>query len=438
MQQQRLSSKQLIALGFMLFALFFGAGNLIFPAFLGQQAGTNAWSAIIGFLITGVGLPLLGIVAIALTGDFHTLANRVGPRFAKVFPIVVYLTIGPFFATPRTGTVTYEIGVSPFLNEPLRSSPIPLLIFTFIFFFLTGWLSMNPSKLVDRIGKIITPLLLIVLVILVAKGFITPMGAPGQPIEPFITNAFSTGFIQGYLTMDTLASLVFGIVVISGIKDMGIKRPEDITRSCISAGVIAAAGLAFVYISLSFIGATSPAAIGLHENGASLLSAAAQHLYGPFGTIILALTIFLACITTSVGLVSSCAEFFSEIFPRLSYRSLVVIFSLFSMLVANVGLTQLIQISIPVLTMIYPLAIVLIALSFLHKWFKGYSSVYVGTLIGAGIVSFFDGLKAANIRLEPFEVLSNQLPLQSQGMGWILPAIVGALIGYFLKGKSKV
>lgn len=438
MNHQRLSAKELTALGFMLFALFFGAGNLIFPAFLGQQAGTNAWSAIIGFLITGVGLPLLGIVAIARTGDFHTLANRVGPRFAKVFPIVVYLTIGPFFATPRTGTVTYEIGVSPFLNEQIRNSPIPLLIFTLLFFFLTGWLSMSPSKLVDRIGKIITPLLLIVLVILVAKGFITPMGSPGQPIEPFITNAFATGFIQGYLTMDTLASLVFGIVVISGIKGMGIRKPADITRSCISAGIIAAAGLAFVYISLSFIGATSPAAIGLHENGASLLSAAAQHLYGPFGLILLALTIFLACITTSVGLISSCAEFFSKTFPKLSYRFIVIVFSLFSMLIANVGLTQLIQISLPVLTMIYPLAIVLIMLSFLHEWFKGSSTVYVGALIATGLVSFFDGLKAANIRLEPIELLLSQLPLQAQGIGWLTPAIIGAVIGYFLKEKRAI
>lgn len=433
----KLSFKQLIALGFMLFALFLGAGNIIFPPYLGQQAGTNAWKAVLGFLTTGVGLPLLGITAIALTGDFHILANRVGPRFAKIFPIVVYLTIGPFFATPRTGTVTYEVGVSPFLSEQLRTSPIPLLIFTILFFLLTGWLSMTPSKLVNRIGKIITPVLLIVLVILVAKGFITPMGTPWQPIAPFDTQAFSTGFIQGYLTMDTLAALVFGIVVISGIKEMGITDPADITRSCISAGVIAAAGLAFVYISLSFIGATSPDTIGLKDNGAALLSAAAQHLYGPFGSIILALTIFLACITTSVGLVSACSKYFSNLIPKLSYQSLVVVFSLFSMVVANVGLTQLIQLSLPVLTMIYPIAIVLILLSFINKWFGGSSSVYVYALTATGFVSFFDGLKAANIHIASVESLLGYLPLQAHGIGWFVPAIVGAFIGYLFRSKEE-
>jgi LIVCS family branched-chain amino acid:cation transporter len=237
--------------------------------------------------------------------------------------------------------------------------------------------------------------------------------------------------------MDTLASLVFGIVVISAIKDMGVTKPSEISRLSILAGILAAAGLAFVYISLSFIGATSPDAIGVRENGGAIISAAAQHLYGPFGTIILALIIALACITTSVGLVSSCSEFFSEIFPRFSYRSNVIAFSLFSMLIANIGLTQLIQFSLPVLVIIYPLAILLIALSFLHEWFGGYSSVYVGALVGTGFISIFDGLKAANLSLESIELLLSYLPLQAQGLGWIVPAILGGIIGYLFKEKRK-
>lgn len=435
-----LSGKQITAVGLMLFALFFGAGNMIFPPFLGQNAGTNVWTAIIGFLITGVGLPLLGVIAIAKTGDVQTMASRVHPVFGVIFTVVMYLVIGPLFAIPRTGTVSYEIGVLPFLSETASNSQLPLLIFSVIFFTVTAWLAMNPTKLVDRIGKILTPALLIILGVLVVKSLITPLGEPKVPVGAYADAPFFKGFIEGYLTMDTIAALVFGIIVISSIKGLGVTNKKALTKICIQAGLIAAAGLAIVYFALAYIGATSPDALGIQDNGGALLSGAAYQLFGSFGSIILALGILFACLTTSIGLVSSCAEYFSKLLPRYSYKTIVIVFSLFSMVIANAGLTQLIKFSVPILVIIYPLAIVLIMLTFMHNAFNGYSLVYISALIPTGLISLVDGLNTAGLNVSALTDALSFLPLFAQGIGWVVPAILGALVGYFIAfaiGASK-
>ncbi|MCP3741139.1 branched-chain amino acid transport system II carrier protein [Rossellomorea sp. BNER] len=440
MQEKALSKGQVLTIGLMLFALFFGAGNMIFPPFLGQQAGENVWTGIIGFLITGVGLPLLGVIAIAKTGgDLQTLANRVNPTYGIIFSIIMYLAIGPLFGIPRTGTVAYEIGVIPFLSEGTPKYGLSLFIYTIIFFGVTMWLAMNPSKIVDRIGNVLTPALLIILAILVVKSFVTPMGEPQAPQGDYMEGPFFKGFLEGYLTMDTIAALVFGIVVINAIKEKGIVSRQSLTKVCITAGIIAAILLALVYLSLSYIGATSGGAIGIKDNGGAILSASAAHLFGSLGTIILGLAITFACLTTSVGLVSACAQYFAKILP-IPYKLLVIILSIFSMIIANVGLTQLIAFSLPVLIIIYPLAIVLILLSFMHNWFNGYSSVYIGALIPTGIVSFVDGLKTAGLNVSIASDTLSFLPLFNEGIGWLVPAIIGAIIGFILAsilGESK-
>lgn len=435
-----LSSKQIMAVGLMLFALFFGAGNMIFPPFLGQDAGTSVWTAIIGFLITGVGLPLLSIIAIAKNGDVQTMASRVHPVYGVVFPVVMYLVIGPLFAIPRTGTVSYEIGVIPFLSESAANSRLPLLIFSIVFFVITAWLAMNPTKLVDRIGKILTPALLIILGIIAVKSIITPMGTPQAPVGPYAEGPIFKGFIEGYLTMDTIAALVFGIIVISSIKGLGVTNKKALTKICVQSGIIAAAGLAVVYLALAYIGSTAPAAIGVQENGGAILSSAVKYLFGSFGSTILALAIVFACLTTSIGLVSACGEYFSKLLPRFSYKSIVIIFSIFSTIIANAGLTQLINFSIPVLVFIYPLAIVLILLSFLNNFFKGHSFVYICSLIPTGIIGLIDGLNTAGLDVSAITEALSILPLFSQGIGWVLPAVLGALVGYIiaiLNGQRK-
>lgn len=432
MKNKTLAPKQILAVGLMLFALFFGAGNMIFPPFLGQSAGTNVWTAIIGFLITGVGLPLLGIIAIAKNGDLQTIASRVHPLYGIIFTIIMYLAIGPLFGIPRTGTVAFEIGVTPFLSETASKSILSLLVYTVAFFGITAWLSLNPSKLVDRIGNIFTPALLIILAVLVIKSIITPMGEMQAPTGAYAEGPFFKGFIEGYLTMDTIAALVFGIIVIGSIQGMGVTNKKSLMKTCITAGLIAAAGLGAVYLSLAYIGASSTESIGQLDNGGAILSAASQHLFGPAGGIILGLAITVACLTTSIGLVSASAQYFHRLLPQVPYKTIVIILSLFSMVVANIGLTQLIQLSLPILVIIYPLAIVLILLSFMHNSFNGYSAVYIGALIPTGLISLVDGLTAAGMDVSGITDSLQFLPFFTEGIGWIVPAIAGAVIGFFM------
>lgn len=430
--------KNTLSIGLMLFALFFGAGNMIFPPLLGQAAGTNLWPAIIGFLLTGVGLPLLGITAVALNGgSFEELGARVHPIFGIIFTIILYLSIGPVFAIPRTGTVAFEIGAAPFLPKEFANSSLSLFIYTVIFFGITFWLAKNPSKLVDSIGKVLTPALLLTIAILVGKALFDPMGPIAQPSEAYAPAPFFKGFIEGYLTLDALAALVFGIVVVTSVKDLGIIDRKTIAVTTIKSGIIAALGLMLVYLSLAYLGATSTSVVGPVENGGQILSIAATYYYDIFGTIMLGTAITLACLTTAIGLVSSCAEYFNKLWPKISYRTFLIMISVFSMLVANVGLTQLIKLSLPVLMMIYPIAITLIFLTFIDRLFRSSRSIYIGGVIGTGIVSILDGFVFAGLAGDNFkQLLSSILPLYSVGVGWIVPALIGMLIGYVLSFKQ--
>ncbi|WP_257346615.1 branched-chain amino acid transport system II carrier protein [Pseudalkalibacillus decolorationis] len=438
MEQKRLSTKETFTIGLMMFALFLGAGNMIFPPSLGQSAGTNVWIAIIGFLLTGVGLPLLGVIAVGLTGgSIKELAGRVHPGFAIIFSTVMYLAIGPFFGIPRTGTVAYEIGVTPFLPDTLNENGIPLLVYTIVFFGITFWFSLNPTKLVDRIGKVLTPILLVVIGLIVIKGIVNPMGSISIPKGDYASNPFFTGFINGYLTMDAIAALVFGIVVINAVKSKGVTDKKEIAKSTTKAGLIAVSGLALVYLSLAYIGATSRNVIGSTDNGGAILTGAADILYGQFGLMLLSVAITFACLTTSIGLVTSCGEFFKKIMPNISYNLIIGIICIFSAAIGNIGLTQLINFTLPVLIGIYPLAIALIVYSFFHRQFGGYREVYIGGLLGAGMVSIFDALKQMNVNITAVtDLMSTYLPLYNQGVGWIVPSLILAVIGYII-GKGR-
>jgi len=430
--------KENLAVGFMLFALFLGAGNIIFPPLLGQQAGDEILPAIIGFLITGVGLPLLGIIAVAKNGgDLQIVANRIHPIFSIIFTSVVYLSIGPLFAIPRTAAVTYEIGIAPYLSEASQASWLPLFISTAIFFGISLYLALNPSKLVDRVGKVLTPALLIVIALLAIKSFITPMGPVGESHGAYIENAFSKGFIEGYLTMDVLASLVFGIVIVQALQAKGIvSRSKQVTIT-IFAGFVAACGLAFVYVSLSYIGATSISAIGSFDDGGSIIAESAKMLYGSLGSIILSAVIILACITTAVGLISANATFFNKLFPNLPYKFLAVVFTLFSLMFANFGLSNLISISLPVLLFIYPIAIVLMFLVLFDQAFGRDPIVYTLALIATAFVSLYDGIKGAGFKVEWYENIVSTFPLHDQSVGWLVPALVGLVIGWIIHILKK-
>lgn len=433
MNKKTLTKSETLTIGLMLFALFLGAGNLIFPPYLGQLAGEQLLPAIIGFLLTGVGLPLLGILAIAKAGgDLQSIAGRVHPVFGIVFTMIVYLAIGPFFGIPRTATVAFEIGTAPFLSAEMASSFWSLFLFTIIFFVITVLFALNPTKLVDRIGKILTPILIVVIGFLAVKSFLTPMGPIGAPVGNYDTEAFFESFLQGYLTMDAIAALVFGIVIIQSIRAKGVEDKNTILKTTAYAGFIAAAGLSLVYLSLSYIGATSVEAIGMQENGGEVIALASRVLYGEIGGIILAAAITFACLTTSIGLVSATSQFFNKIFPQLPYVVYVFIFAGFSTVIANVGLTQLIAISLPVLLAIYPLAIVIVILSFFDHSFYQKSYVYVIPLVLTGIVSVFDALKSSGFEFNAITQIFSYLPFYEQGIGWLVPAIIGTLAGIII------
>ncbi len=419
--------------GLMLFALFFGAGNLIFPAMLGQSAGFNIWAANAGFIVTAVGLPLLGILAFGFSGksDLQSMASNAHPVFGLVFTVVLYLAIGPLFALPRTGTVSFEVGVRPFLPDDI--SFLPLAIFTVIYFGVTCLFSLNPAKIVDNVGKILTPLLLLFIGTLIVTAFLNPMGSFQAPTEDYAVNSFFKGFQEGYLTMDTLAAFAFGIIIINAIKEKGVTSRKEILRFCTKAGLLAAGLLAIIYTALTYIGASSVEQLGYLENGGAVLAQVSNHYFGSFGGVLLGIIVIAACLTTSVGLVTACSSYFHKLLPKVSYKSFVIILSVFGAMVANVGLTQLIAITIPVLIAIYPLTIVMIFLTFLHPLFKGSSRVYLGSLLLTFIVSLFDGLNAANMSIPAInDALTQILPLYSLGMGWLVPAIIGGLLGYIV------
>jgi LIVCS family branched-chain amino acid:cation transporter len=435
----KISGKETLVIGLMLFALFLGAGNMIFPPAMGQQAGEHVWEATLGFLITGVGLPFLGVLAIALSGsDIQAIGEKVHPKFGLIFSILLYLTIGPFFGIPRTGTVAYEIGVTPFLPHSLDKNWVSLLVYTILFFGITFWLSLNPSKLVDRIGKMLTPALILILVLMTGKALLTPMGNLEAPTADYVEGSFFNGFLEGYLTMDTLSALVFGIVIITAVKERGIKSRKEITKVCLKAGIIAAIGLIFVYASLSYIGATSVSSLGHLENGGAILSGAANTLFGPLGNVVLGLAITFACLTTSVGLVSACGNYLSKVLPNFTYKQIILIITIFSTCIANFGLTQLISLSIPLLVTIYPLAIVLIILSFIDYAFGLKSIVYIYSLTATAMFSILDGLNAANVNLLVMKEWLNYIPLFNIGIGWLIPSIIGAVIGNIISlGQSN-
>lgn len=415
----RLKGSDLLALGFMTFALFLGAGNIIFPPSAGMAAGENIGLAALGFLLTGVGLPLLTIVALArVGGGMALLTAPLGKHAGTLFAVAVYLAIGPLFATPRTAVVSFEMGIAPFAGNQAT----PLLIYTLAYFAAVLFLALNPGQLVDRIGKYITPVLLAALLVLGAAALLLPAGEIGPVAADYQAAPFVQGFLQGYLTMDTLGALVFGIVIATAIRDQGVTDGKLITRYSVIAGLIAAVGLSLVYLALFYLGATSQGIAGEAQNGVQILTAYVQHTFGTAGSLLLAVVITLACLTTAVGLLTACGEFFSKLLP-VSYRSVVIALGLFSLLVANQGLTQLISFSIPVLVGLYPLAIVLVALSLLDGFWLSSARVFRPVMAVALVFGLVDGLAAAGWA-HWVPGFFSQLPLADQSLGWLLPVLV--------------
>ena len=427
-----LSRKDLLFISLMLFSLFFGAGNLIFPPFLGQSAGNATWVAMAGFFITAVGFPILGVVAVAKSGGLHALAKRVHPVFASVFTVLIYLSIGPCLGIPRAGSLPFEMAVAPYLPEGV-SRTLALFLFTLVFFSVAYWLSLSPAKLVDRMGKVLTPTLLLLISVIFITSVFRPLGGYGQSTGEYMTSPFVKGFLKGYLTMDTIAALNFGIVIALAIKSRGVEDEKLVVSNSIKAGVIAGALLIAIYAILGHLGATSGGRFGTTENGAQTLTNVMTYIFGKPGAVLLAVIFTLACLTTCVGLITSCSQYFATLTSKVSYKTWVRILALSSMTLANMGLNKILSISVPVLNAIYPIAIMLILLGIFNRLFSGNTAVYRLTLLFTGVISIVDALGQVGINLGHVTALCKKLPLYSQGLGWIIPAMIGIVLGVILK-----
>jgi branched-chain amino acid:cation transporter, LIVCS family len=429
---KNLTKKDLLLIALMLFSLFFGAGNLIFPPFMGEAAGNKTWIVLLGFSITAVGFPVLGVIAVAKSGGLTNLAKRVNPIFATIFTILIYVSIGPGLGIPRAGSLPFEMAVAPYLSENI-SLKFALFIYTLIFFAISYWLSLSPNKLVDRMGKVLTPALLLLILVMVIGSFVKPLGGYGVAVNGYETSSFFKGFLDGYLTMDTIAALNFGIVIAVAIRSKGVNDDKTVVSLSIKAGVIAGIILAVIYAMLAHLGATSGGRFGLAENGAQTLTNITTYIFGKPGAILLALIFTLACLTTCVGLITSCSQYFSTLTKKISYENWVRLLTVFSMIIANMGLTKILSISTPILNAIYPIAIMLIALSMFNSIFKDNKYIYGLTILFTGIVSIIDAIGQMGLAKESLVKLISYLPLYKEGLAWIVPAILGIILGLIIK-----
>lgn len=446
--QKHLSIKQRILVAGTLFGMFFGAGNLIFPVHLGQLAGYNVVPAMIGFIITAVGIPILGVAAIGNTHSdgLQSLANKVGKGYGYVLTCLLYLTIGPFFAIPRCATTSFTTGIAPMLGEHVSASAV-LLIFSLIFFALVLFFSMRPAKITVWIGKIINPLFLIFLAVLVITALFHP-STPVSAVRPdaaYESGALFSSFIEGYGTMDAIAGLAFGIVVIDIIRGMGVTDDSVIAKDVLRSGILTGILMAIIYIATILMGAQSRGLFETSENGGIALVQIAGHYLGTAGSLILALTITFACLKTSIGLVTSCSDAFVRMFPRaLPYKAWACIFTVFSFVVSNFGLSTIIEYSLPVLMFLYPLAITLILLALFGKMFDHDRVVYVSVTAFTCVAANFDLIKTlpegirAGLHLDALVGLAQKtLPWFALNLGWVMPAIAGFVFGLIIRAVRK-
>ena len=442
---KKLSIQEIITVASMLFGLFFGAGNLIFPASMGQMSGANMWPAAAGFLITGVGLRLLGVAALRISREngLLGLSSRVSRKYGLLFTCLLYLTIGPFFAIPRCATVSFTVGIEQLL--PQTDQTLALALFSLLFFAAVLFFSLRPGEILTWIGKVLNPLFLCFLAILIIRALSEPLGQIAEiaPSGTYITDAFATGLLEGYNTMDALAGLAFGIIVVNAIRSLGVSEPDEIAKSTVKAGLLSAMLMALIYVLVTMIGAQSRGSFAAAANGGEALAQIAEHYFGSIGALILAFTVTLACLKTAIGLITSCAETFVKLFPHgPGYHIWAIGFCLLSFLIANLGLNAIIACSMPVLMFLYPLAIVLILLTLFGKAFHDDRRVLRWTIGMTVIAAIYDLLRSLPASLlsalsldQPIHWISDMVPLAAQGFGWIPLSLLGFLLGCAMKKR---
>ena len=433
-----LSPKATLMVGATLFSMFFGAGNLILPPLLGVQAGTATLSATIGFFITGVGLPVLGIVAVALAGTVRELADRVHPVFSRVFVAAVYLAIGPCLAIPRTSSTAFEM-LAPLLPAGI-SVEVVRLVFSVAFFALSFALAMHPGRLTRLLGRVTGPALILLIVGVVVPSLVSlatgQVQAAPAPVAPYDTNAAVQGFLTGYQTMDLLASLTFGLVIATNIRNLGVTDTGGVMREVCRAGVVAGVLMMAIYGGLAVVGFDLSAALAGATNGAEVITASATMHYGTLGTAVVAAIFLLACLNVCTGLISCCGTYFAEELPRVPYRVWAIGFAAFSCVISNFGLDAILAFSVPLLNALYPVAIVLVIGGMAHRVLDAYPLTWPVTVGLVGVSSVVVSLRDA---FAPgVWVIFDALPFADMGLGWVLLAVVGIVLGVCLSALGKM
>ena len=444
-----LSTRQSLTVGITLFSMFFGAGNLILPPLLALQAGTSCVPAMVGFLVAAIGLPVLGIVAVALVGTARELTARVHPMFSAVFVAAIYLSIGPCLAIPRTSSTAFEMLV-PLLPQGVSVGSARLL-FSVAFFAAAYALAMRPGTLTKLLGRITGPALLVLLVMVVGSSVVAPAGVAQAPVAPYDSAAPIQGFLSGYQTMDLLASLTFGIVIAENIQALGVTDSRGVMREVSRAGVVAGVLMAVVYCGLAYVGASLGTVMPDATNGAVLLTTAATLHFGLTGTVIIAAIYLLACLNVCIGLISCCGTYFAETFggatgtgaapatedtpataekgplARLTYPAWAAAFAIFSCFVSNFGLDAILTFSVPLLNALYPVSILLVVMGMAHEACDRHPLVWpwaVGVTTVVSVVTSVRDAFFAGVAL-PLDAL----PLADVGLGWVLPAACAAAVG---------
>lgn len=412
-----------IVVGFALFAMFFGAGNVVFPPYLGMHAGEQWANGFAFYFIADIGLALVAMFAILHAGGADNITGRIGHVASNVLMCAVILCIGPMVAIPRTAATTLEMSITPFFSGV---SPV---VFSVIFFAVILLLSIKQSAVIDIVGKILTPALLIGLLVLIVKGFVSPIG---EIVDTGVSASEVTvnGIKSGYQTMDVLAAMAFGIIILSSAGEKGYTDSKSAAKMIGIAAALSGVLLMIVYFGLTYLGATAVTVFPADISRANLVIGIVELLLGKAGLIIFAIVVALACITTAVALVSSAASFFAKLANnKISYSVFVIVICVSSAVISNLGLDTIIAIATPILDIVYPPMLVLILLS----WFgdKLHKSVYVSSVAGSLIASVLATAELYGMNVP----VVDSLPLASLGLGWVTPAVLFGLVAFVI---SKV
>ncbi|AFS78894.1 branched-chain amino acid transport system carrier protein BrnQ [Gottschalkia acidurici 9a] len=410
----RKSTKDIIIIGFALFAMFFGAGNLIFPPFLGNMVGDKYILGIIGFICTGVGLPLLAIIATTKgDGTFETMASKIGPKFALIFASTLFIAIGPMLAIPRTAATTYELTLSPLLPG------LTPFISMVIYFGINLIFVLKESSIIDTIGKYLTPMLILILSFIIIKGIVFPIG---NIVHTNVTSVLSFSFIEGYQTMDALAGLLFASVITNSLKSKNYSK-DEILPMTLKSSAIAIVGLTFIYGGLTFLGAQTSGFEIANLSKTGLLLLLSRSILGNLGSTIIGIAIGLACLTTSIGLLTAGSSFFEKISNgKLPYKVNAVVISIISIIIGCLGVDNIVKISNPILNVLYPVTITLIVTTLANKYIRNIKAVRVGvyTSLLFGLLQVIPSIKL------------NFIPLGKLGFAWLVPTVVSILIGHLV------